>query len=56
MDRRVVLAVVLMMAIAMLPAVLFKRTPLSNRPVSTSTAPAAPVTAPPPAALTTPAP
>ena len=50
MDRRVILAVVLMMAIAMLPAVLFKRTPLSNRPIST--APPAPVTATPPAALT----
>ena len=48
MDRRVILAVVLMMAIAMLPAVLFKRTPLSNRPIATE--PAAPVPAPPPAA------
>jgi len=50
MDRRVILAVVLMMAIAMLPAVLSKRTPLSNRPIST--APPAPVTATPPPALT----
>ncbi|HKP31031.1 MAG TPA: membrane protein insertase YidC [Gemmatimonadales bacterium] len=49
MDRRVILAVILMMAIAMLPAVLFKRTPLSNRPITN--APAAPVTAAPPPAL-----
>jgi YidC/Oxa1 family membrane protein insertase len=52
MDRRVIVAVVLMMAIAMLPAVLFKRTPLSNRPVST--AQPAPVTAPPPAVIPAP--
>jgi YidC/Oxa1 family membrane protein insertase len=49
MDRRVILAVVLMMAIAMLPAVLFKRTPLSNRPIAP--APAAPEPAPQPAGL-----
>ena len=55
MDRRVILAVVLMMAIAMLPAVLFKRSPVANRPdaaaVSGKSPAAAAAVAPPPTAL-----
>ena len=49
MDRRVILAVVLMMGIAMLPAVLFKR-PVTNRPAVTAPAPQV-APAPPPAAI-----
>ncbi len=45
MDRRVLLAVVLMMGIALLPALIFKRPPVPPRADSTL------VTAPPPAAL-----